>query len=81
MSKEEQLQKKVQQRISIQIGEGILTEIDMAELLGIPVATVIRLIDEGQLPGRRIGHNFKRARTLTSIKQLIKYCEKGADKA
>ena len=77
MSEEKQLQKK-RERISVIVGEGLLTELDMSELLDLPVSTVVRLIEEGQLPGRRIGHNFKRIRTLTSIQQLIKYAETGS---
>ena len=53
----------------------MLTELDMSELLDLSVQTVVRLIEEGQIPGRRIGHNFRRVRTLTSIRQLIKYAE------
>jgi len=78
MLEQNQLQKK-RQRISVTVGEGLLTELDMSELLDLPINTVIRLIEEGQLPGRRIGHNFRRNRTLTSIKQLIQYAEKGSD--
>ena len=77
MSEEKQLQKK-RERISVIVGEGLLTELDMSELLDLPVSTVVRLIEEGQLPGRRIGHNFKRIRTLTSIQQFIKYAETGS---
>ena len=77
MSEQDQSQKK-RERISVIVGEGLLTELDMSELLDLPVSTVVRLIEEGQLPGRRIGHNFKRVRTLTSIKQFIKYAETGS---
>ena len=77
MPEQNQLQKK-RERISVIVGQGLLTELDMSELLDLPVSTVVRLIEEGQLPGRRIGHNFKRIRTLTSIQQFIKYAETGS---
>ena len=73
----EQNQSKKRERISVLVPDGLLTELDLSELLDIPISRVIKLIDEGQLPGRRIGHNFRRARTLTSISQLIRYSEKG----
>lgn len=72
----EQSQSKKRERISVLIPDGLLTELDLSELLDLPIKTVIRLIDEGQIPGRRVGHNFGRVRTLTSIKQLIAYAEK-----
>ena len=74
MKEQNQSQKK-RERLTVPVEGGLLTELDMSELLDLPVRTVVRLIEEEQLPGRRIGHNFKRVRTLTSIRELIKYAE------
>ena len=78
---EQNQSQKTRERISVLVGEGLLTELDLSELLGLPIRRVVSLIEDGHLPGRRIGYNFKRLRTLSSIKQLIKYAEKGNWKA
>ena len=68
---------KKRQRISVATGEGLLTEEDMSRLLDLPVDTVINLIDKKILPGRRIAPRgtFHRRRTLTSVRELIKFAE------
>ena len=55
-------------------GEGLLTEQDLVNLLDLSRETVVKHIDSGRLPGRRVGGEG-RVRTLTSVAQLIKYAE------
>ncbi len=63
-------------RISLLGGEGLLSELDLAELLDLPQSVVVDYIDRGLLPGCRIGpQRPRRVRTLTSIKKLIEFVE------
>ncbi len=55
-------------------GEGLLTEQDLCNLLDLSRYTVVRWIDNGRIPGRRVGDEG-RVRTLTSVAQLIEYAE------
>jgi len=76
MSKEEQL--SLADRITVASGEGLLTEADLSLLLNLPVKRVVSYIDEGRLPGKRVGPQGSRVRTLTSIRQLIEFIEKAS---
>lgn len=69
MSKEKQ--SNLEERLSVATGEGLLTESDLSQLLDLSVATIVRYIDSGRLPGTKIGPQGSRLRTLTSVKQLI----------
>lgn len=75
MKEQNQLPKEKRQRLSVLIGDGLLTELDMSELLDLSINKIVELIDEGRLPGRRIGYKGERVRTLTSIKDFIKWVE------
>ena len=63
------------ERISVATNEGLLTEEELSLLLDLPTSTIIRYIDRGRLPGRRVGPQGSRIRTLTSVRQLIEFAE------
>ncbi len=67
------------ERISVATGQGLLTEEDLSQLLDLSVETVIKYIDRRRLPGRRVGPQGARIRTLTSVKELIRFAEGGWD--
>ncbi len=52
----------------------------MVDTLDLSVGTVVRYIDSGRIPGRRIGDKGSKARvgTLTSVSELIKYAEQNS---
>jgi len=64
------------ERISVATNEGLLTEEDLSSLLDLSKETIVKYIDEGRLPGCRIGPQGSRIRTLTSVKQLIEFVER-----
>lgn len=55
--------------------EGLLTEEELSMLLDLNVSTILRYIDSGRLPGRRVGPQGSRVRTLTSVRELIEFAE------
>ena len=65
-----------EERISVHVANGLLTEVDMSELLGLSENVVMNYIEKGLLPGARVGSQHTRRRTLTSIRQLIEFVEK-----
>jgi len=66
-------------RISVQAASGLLTELDMSELLGLSENVVMDYIKKGLLPGARVGSQHTRRRTLTSIRQLVEFVEEKAN--
>ena len=67
------------ERISVATNEGLLTEEDLSRLLDLSIKTVVDYIDEDRLPGRRVGPQGTRVRTLTSVRQLVEFAEGKAD--
>jgi biotin operon repressor len=76
MLEEEERSLEQRGRIYVEGNEGLLTEEDLSLLLDLSKETIVKYIDEGRLPGCRIGPQNSRVRTLTSVKQLIEFVEK-----
>ena len=53
----------------------MVTEEELSSLIDMSVDKIVKYIDEGRLPGVRVGPQGSRVRTLTSVRELIEFAE------
>ena len=60
--------------------DGLLNEKQVSLFLNLPVRTILKYVENGYLPGRRIGPPGAKVRILVSAKQLIAFAEEKVGK-
>ncbi len=67
------------EKIHIDI-DGLLNEKQLSEFIDLPVRTILKYVESGYLPGRRIGPPGAKVRILVSVKELIAFAEEKVEK-